>query len=73
MRLSEFRRAVAEEFGVAHGPVLMRDLWLSELGSTCDEALASGMRPAQVWAALCSEMDVPVARRHGRGLLDPPS
>lgn len=72
MRLSELRRAVAEEFGAAHGAVLMRDQWISDLGSTCDEALASGVKPARVWVALCAEMDVPVSRRHGRGLLEPP-
>ncbi|MEB4615897.1 DUF3046 domain-containing protein [Leucobacter sp. M11] len=71
MRLSEFRRAVAEEFGPVHGPVLTRDQWLAELGGTVDEALAAGADPRDAWLALCREMSVPTERRHGRGLVDP--
>lgn len=71
MRVSEFRRAVIEEFGAAHGPVLTRDLWIASLGNTADEALTAGARPRDVWLALCQEMDVPLAKRHGRGLIDP--
>lgn len=73
MRVSEFRRAVTDEFGDVNGPVLTRDLWLAEFASTADEALNSGAEPRAVWHALCREMDVPLTKRHGRGLLDPKS
>lgn len=71
MRVSEFRRAVAEEFGEVHGAVLTRDLWLSSYSSTAEDALRAGAQPREVWLALCREMDVPLQKRHGRGLLDP--
>lgn len=71
MRLSEFRRALAEEFGSSHGPVLARDQWLAELGGTVDEALARGAEPRDAWLALCREMGVPPERQYGRGLVDP--
>lgn len=71
MRVSEFRRAVNDEFGAVHGPVLTRDLWLPQFAGTADDALLSGAPPREVWLALCREMDVPLAHRHGRGLIDP--
>jgi len=40
VRLSEFRRAMAEEFGDAYAGVLMRDHWLAPLGGTANEAIA---------------------------------
>ena len=72
MRRSEFDRAVEEEFGSAHGRVLLRDLVLDALGGrTPAEAMAEGARPGAVWAALCAAMDVPPERWHGRGLASP--
>lgn len=71
MRLSEFRRACAEEFGVDYAGVLLRDHWLAVLGGTPDEAIARGVPARDVWAALCEDLAVPVERRHGRGLRDP--
>ncbi|KAM9865893.1 hypothetical protein ACIFOC_01520 [Leucobacter aridicollis] len=71
MRHRAFRAAVAEEFGEAHSGVLLRDYWLAGLGSTPDEALERGVEPRVVWEALCVEFDVPISRRHGRGLADP--
>lgn len=72
MRLREFRRAVAEEFG-DRGPALTADLVLGALdGRTADEALAAGVDAAAVWLALCEASDVPPARRHGVGLAEPP-
>lgn len=74
MKLSEFRLAVSHEFGEAYGRSLARDLVLAPLGNrTADEALAGGIRPAEVWQALCVEMDVPIERRHGAGLREPRS
>lgn len=72
MRLSEFERAVTQEFG-ASGAALVADLTLSRLGHrTAAESLAAGVPTREVWQALCVEADVPVARRHGAGLQDPP-
>lgn len=51
--------------------MLLRDYWLAALGATPDDALARGVEPRVVWAALCEEFDVPESRRHGRGLSDP--
>lgn len=71
MRLSEFHRAVRDEFGEVNGVILTRDLWLSDFSATADDALDRGVSPAAVWEALCNEMRVPHARRYGRGLLEP--
>jgi len=72
MRLSEFERAVAREFGDA-GATLITDLTLSRAGGrTAAECLRAGVEPREVWQALCIEADVPDARRHGVGLQDPP-
>ncbi|WGD38276.1 DUF3046 domain-containing protein [Lysinibacter sp. HNR] len=68
MRLSEFRLAVAEEFGDSYGQTLVRDLAVTELGSrTVGEAVESGVPLERVWRALCKEMGVPPERWHGRG------
>lgn len=71
MRHSEFRRAMAEEFGDAYAGVLIRDHWLAPLGGTAGEALERGVPARTVWAALCEEMQVPEVRRYGRGLIEP--
>jgi len=69
MRLSEFRRALGDEFGEAYGRVLTNDLVLPALaGRTAEEALAAGVPARDVWFALCAETDVPDSRRHGAGL-----
>ncbi len=48
MRLSEFRRAVSDEFGQGYGQVLLHDLVLAELGGrTPEAALAAGV--PEVW------------------------
>ena len=71
MRRSEFLRAVDAEFG-ARGPTLVSDLVLGSLSSrTAAEALEAGIPPRSIWLALCAEMDVPDARRHGVGRLEP--
>jgi hypothetical protein len=72
MRLSEFRRALAQEFGDSYGRVLTRDLVLTPLGGrTADEALAGGVPARDVWLALCAETDVPPHRWYGAGLPAP--
>lgn len=71
MKLSEFRRACAEEFGPEYAGVLLRDHWLTALGSTGDEALERGVPAREVWEALCADLQIPESRRYGRGLRDP--
>ncbi|HWI29922.1 MAG TPA: DUF3046 domain-containing protein [Microbacterium sp.] len=71
MRRSEFLRAVSVEFG-ARGPALLSDLVLSDVGDrTASAAIDAGVPPREVWLALCAETDVPLARRHGAGRLEP--
>lgn len=68
MKLSELSLALAEEFGAAYGGVLMRDHWVASLAGTGNEALQRGVAPRVVWDAICEEMQVPIERRHGRGM-----
>jgi hypothetical protein len=71
MRLSEFRTAVADEFG-DYGRVIVRDLALTQVGGlTADEAIAKGVSPREIWLALCEAADVPPERRYGVGLREP--
>lgn len=71
MKLSEFRRACAEEFGADYAGVLIRDHWLAALGGTPAEALERGVAAREVWDALCTDLQVPPERRYGRGLREP--
>ena len=74
MRLSEFRQAVADEFGVAYGRVVTGDLVIAELSDrTADDALKQGVPVRQVWLALCRAAGVPESRWHGVGLPAPRS
>jgi hypothetical protein len=60
---------MAEEFGEAYAGSLARSHVMSALdGRTAVEALEGGVPPREVWLALCADMDVPEARRHGRDL-----
>ena len=72
MKLSEFTRAVDNEFG-AFGTVLLRDTVVLELGSrTANEALAAGVPAREVWLALCRAQEVPRERWYGAGRPTPP-
>ena len=68
VKVSEFRRAVDEEFGGTHGRVLVGELVIDELGGrTAEEALAAGLPAGEIWMALCRANEVPPERWHGRG------
>ena len=69
MRQSEFQLACAEEFGAAYAGVLIRDHWIARFAGTAADAIERGEPIRDVWLALCEELDVPLARRHGRGLM----
>ena len=72
MRLSEFRTAVADEFGEGYGRVLTSDLVLGALGGhTAEQALGRGHNIREVWLALCEATDVPAERRYGVGQREP--
>lgn len=72
MKLSEFTRAVDDEFG-AFGRVLLRDTVVLELGGrTPQEALAAGVPARDVWLALCRVQEVPRERWYGAGRPTPP-
>lgn len=73
MKRSEFRHAVAQEFGQSYGEIVTRDLSVRGLEHlTADQALSEGISPQRVWAALCEEMDVPETRRVPSRLPEPP-
>jgi hypothetical protein len=68
VKISEFRRALGDEFGEVQGRVLARELVIDELGGlTAEEALAAGAPTGEVWVALCRANGVPRERWHGRG------
>jgi hypothetical protein len=72
VKLSEFIRAVDDEFG-GFGRVLMRDTVVVELGNrTADKALAAGVPARDVWLALCRVQEVPRERWYGAGRPTPP-
>lgn len=64
MRITVFRRLMAEEFGAIRGATLSADHVLSALGGrTPDQALDAGVPAKEVWRAVCAEFDVPAERR----------
>jgi hypothetical protein len=68
MKLSEFQRAVVDEFGSGYGQALLTDLVLGELGGrTAQQALGAGVPPREVWIALCRETGVPQSHWYGAG------
>ncbi|KAB1641875.1 DUF3046 domain-containing protein [Gulosibacter chungangensis] len=72
MRLSEFQRAVTDEFGEVYGASVVRDVVLDGLADrTAKQALDEGVDARTVWEALCVGMDIPKDRWYGVGRLDP--
>lgn len=68
MKLSEFQRAVVDEFGSGYGQALLTDLVLAELGGrTAQEALSAGIPPREVWIALFRDTGVPQSHWYGAG------
>ncbi|TCP55157.1 DUF3046 family protein [Tamaricihabitans halophyticus] len=64
MRITAFRRLMAEEFGEVRAEMLARDHVLSALGGrTVDQALAEGEAAKRVWLAVCDDLEVPKDRR----------
>lgn len=64
MRITVFRRLMADEFGPVRAQVLSRDHVLSALGGrTVDQALVAGVPAKEVWREVCAAFDVPAERR----------
>ncbi|TKG69093.1 DUF3046 domain-containing protein [Prauserella endophytica] len=64
MRITVFRRLMAEEFGAARSETLAKDHVLSGLGGrTVDEALEAGVPAKEIWQQVCAEFEVPAERR----------
>lgn len=58
---------MTDEFGDSYAAVLLSDLVLVSLGErTGNAAIAAGEDPRDVWLAICSAMDIPKARWHGK-------
>lgn len=69
MKHSEYRRLMTDEFGSAYAGVLGGSHVLQKLGNrTPDEALADGVKPREVWLAVCDDLQVPEERRLGRDM-----
>ncbi|NIJ11208.1 hypothetical protein FHU38_001552 [Saccharomonospora amisosensis] len=64
MRITVFRRLMAEEFGQTRAETLARDHVLSGLGGrTIEQALADGVPAKEIWQQVCGEFDIPAERR----------
>ena len=66
---SEYRRLMTDEFGSAYAAVLGYSHVLQALGNrTPDQALEAGIKPREVWEAVCVDLQVPEERRLGRDI-----
>lgn len=64
MRITVFRRLMAEEFGAVRARTLAADHVFSGLGErTIDEALAAGVSAKEIWRQVCEEFGIPAERR----------
>jgi Protein of unknown function (DUF3046) len=64
MRITVFRRLMAQEFGEVRADMLARDHVFSALGSrTVDQALEAGLPAKEIWRAVCDAFEVPSERR----------
>jgi DUF3046 family protein len=64
MRITVFRRLMAQEFGEVRAEMLARDHVFSTLGNrTVDQALEAGVSTKEIWRAVCDTFEVPPERR----------
>ena len=67
VRHSDFWRLMEDEFGAAYARTLAGDQVIASLEDrTAAQALADGVPPREVWAAVCEAMHVPPERQLGR-------
>jgi hypothetical protein len=66
VRLTLFRSLMEAQFGPDRAPSVAQDHVFSALGGrTVNQALAAGLPPRAVWAAVCEEFEVPAVLHHG--------
>ncbi|MFI9006293.1 DUF3046 domain-containing protein [Actinosynnema sp. NPDC053489] len=64
MRITMFRKLMADEFGQVRAEMVASDHVLSALGGrTPDQALEAGLPAKEIWLAVCDAFDVPEQRR----------
>ncbi|HEY7595871.1 MAG TPA: DUF3046 domain-containing protein [Actinophytocola sp.] len=64
MRITVFRKMMAEEFGEIRADMLARDHVFSALDNrTVDQALEAGVPTKEIWRAVCEAFEVPPERR----------
>jgi DUF3046 family protein len=64
MRITAFRKRMADEFGEVRADMLARDHVFSSLGGrTVDQALDAGLSTKEIWRAVCDGFEVPPERR----------
>jgi hypothetical protein len=64
MRITAFRKMMAEEFGEIRADMLARDHVFSALDNrTVDQALEAGVPTKEIWRAVCEAFEVPPERR----------
>ncbi|HZI96875.1 MAG TPA: DUF3046 domain-containing protein [Actinomycetales bacterium] len=67
VRLSDFWQLMDGEFGRAYARSLAADQVMADLADrTASQALDAGVRPRDVWVAVCDAMSVPPKRRAGQ-------
>ncbi|WP_022869175.1 DUF3046 domain-containing protein [Yaniella halotolerans] len=68
MRESHFWTLIQAEFGSANAGVIASSLELPGLNTTAQDALAQGIDPRAVWAAVCDLHDIPPQQRLGKDI-----
>ncbi|MGH3878954.1 MAG: DUF3046 domain-containing protein [Actinophytocola sp.] len=64
MRITAFRKMMAEEFGEIRADMMARDHVFSALDNrTVDQALEAGVSTKEIWRAVCEAFEVPPERR----------
>jgi hypothetical protein len=64
MRITAFRKMMAEEFGEIRADMLARDHVFSALNNrTVDQALEAGVPTKEIWRVVCDVFEVPPDRR----------
>jgi hypothetical protein len=62
--LTVFWAQMADQLGATYADSFARDFVISELGSrTVHQALADGVAAKDVWAAVCSALELPSSAR----------
>jgi hypothetical protein len=64
MRITVFRKMMADEFGEVRADMMAKDHVFSALDNrTVDQALEAGVSAKEIWRAVCESFEVPPERR----------